>query len=57
MPLSPALAPPKRGGPPPLILTMWSYVAMVTHQRVVGMPHAELSAVKNINLSAEPEQI
>lgn len=57
MPLSPALAPPKRGGPPPLVLTMWSYVAMVTHQRVVGMPHAELSAVKNIDLSAEPEQI
>lgn len=58
MPLSRALAPPKRGVPPPLVLTMWPYVAVVTlQQTVVGMLHAEPLAVENIDLPAEPEKI
>lgn len=48
---------PRGKHPPPLVLTTWCYFALVTHQRAVGTLSAEDSAVENIDLSAEPEQI
>lgn len=50
------LAPPKRDVPAPLVLTVDLCCSGDT-SGAVGMPRAEPLAVKNIDLSAEPEKI